>query len=90
AATIKQAKDNTIIKTVDRAGLYEAQTPQIFKADLLKKAYESLKNLDKTKISDDAQLIEALGEKVSIVETEMKNIKHPFDKGLPARRGIEF
>ena len=22
--------------------------------------------------------------------TEMKNIKHPFDKGLPARRGIEF
>jgi len=22
--------------------------------------------------------------------TEMKNIKHPFDKGVPARRGIEF
>jgi cob(I)alamin adenosyltransferase len=22
--------------------------------------------------------------------TEMKNVKHPFDKGLPARRGIEF
>lgn len=22
--------------------------------------------------------------------TEMKNIKHPFDKGLPARRGIEY
>jgi cob(I)alamin adenosyltransferase len=22
--------------------------------------------------------------------TEMKNIKHPFDKGLPARRGVEF
>ncbi len=22
--------------------------------------------------------------------TEMKNIKHPFDKGLPARQGIEF
>ena len=22
--------------------------------------------------------------------TEMKNIKHPFDKGIPARRGIEF
>lgn len=22
--------------------------------------------------------------------TEMKNIKHPFDKGMPARRGIEF
>jgi cob(I)alamin adenosyltransferase len=22
--------------------------------------------------------------------TEMKKIKHPFDEGLPARRGIEF
>ena len=75
AATIKEAKDNVIIKTVDRAGLYEAQTPQVFEAKLLKKAYENLKNLDKSKISDDSQLIEALGEKVSIVETDSSNIK---------------
>ena len=75
AATIKEVKDNTIIKTVDRAGLYEAQTPQVFEASLLKKAYENLKNLDTNKISDDAQLIEALGHKVSIVETDSSNIK---------------
>jgi 2-C-methyl-D-erythritol 4-phosphate cytidylyltransferase len=75
AATIKLAKDNTIIKTVDRAGLYEAQTPQVFKAELLKKAYENLAKLDKSKISDDAQLVEALGQKVSIVETDPSNIK---------------
>jgi 2-C-methyl-D-erythritol 4-phosphate cytidylyltransferase len=104
-ATIKQAKDNTIIKTIDRTGLYEAQTPQVFEAKLLKKAYENLKNLDishkdtkaqrkkiyrekpsclgafvaenepKSKISDDAQLVEALGHKVSIVETDFSNIK---------------
>ncbi len=74
-ATIKQAKDNTIIKTVDRAGLYEAQTPQVFETSLLKKAYGNLENLDKGKISDDSQLIEALGEKVSIVETDSSNIK---------------
>jgi len=74
-ATIKQAKDNIIIKTVDRTGLYEAQTPQVFEASLLKKAYENLKNLDKSKISDDAQLVEALGDKVSIVETDSSNIK---------------
>jgi 2-C-methyl-D-erythritol 4-phosphate cytidylyltransferase len=74
-ATIKEAKDNTIVKTVDRAGLYEAQTPQVFKTELLKRAYENLKNLDKSKISDDSQLIEALGEKVSIVETDSSNIK---------------
>jgi len=74
-ATIKQVKDNIITKTVDRAGLYEAQTPQIFSASLLKKAYENLENLDKSKISDDSQLVEALGHKVTIVETDSSNIK---------------
>ncbi|MHC4265712.1 MAG: 2-C-methyl-D-erythritol 4-phosphate cytidylyltransferase [Planctomycetota bacterium] len=74
-ATIKEAKDTTIIKTVDRADLWEAQTPQVFKKDLLKEAYENLKNLDKNTISDDAQLVEALGHEVSVVETDASNIK---------------
>jgi 2-C-methyl-D-erythritol 4-phosphate cytidylyltransferase len=74
-ATLKEAKDKVIIQTVDRAGLYEAQTPQVFKAELLRKAYENLKNLDRSKISDDSQLVEAIGEKVSIVETDSSNIK---------------
>ena len=74
-ATLKEAKDNVIIQTVDRAGLYEAQTPQVFKAELLRKAYENLKNLDRSKISDDSQLVEALGHKVTIVESDSSNIK---------------
>jgi len=74
-ATVKEVDKNTIIKTVERAGLYEAQTPQVFKAELLKKAYGNLANLDRSKISDDAQLVEALGEKVFIVETDSSNIK---------------
>jgi 2-C-methyl-D-erythritol 4-phosphate cytidylyltransferase len=74
-ATIKEVKDNVITKTVDRSFLFEAQTPQIFATSLLKKAYDNLKNLDKSTISDDAQLIEALGQKVSIVETDSTNIK---------------
>ena len=74
-STVKDVKDNTIIKTVDRAGLYEAQTPQVFGAELLKKAYENLNNSDKDKISDDAQLVEAVGGKVTIVETDSSNIK---------------
>ncbi|MGA1980440.1 MAG: 2-C-methyl-D-erythritol 4-phosphate cytidylyltransferase [Sedimentisphaerales bacterium] len=75
AATLKEVKDNVIIQTIDRAGLYEAQTPQVFKAELLRKAYENLKNLDKSKINDDSQLVEAIGGKVSIVETDSSNIK---------------
>ncbi|MFZ2147075.1 MAG: 2-C-methyl-D-erythritol 4-phosphate cytidylyltransferase [Sedimentisphaerales bacterium] len=75
AATIKEVKNNTVIRTVDRASLYEAQTPQVFGASLLKKAYENLKNLDQSKISDDSQLVEALGHKVTIVEADSSNIK---------------
>jgi 2-C-methyl-D-erythritol 4-phosphate cytidylyltransferase len=83
SATIKEVKDKTIIKTIDRSSLYEAQTPQVFDASLLKKAYANLKNLKDKKtfsepvepISDDSQLVEALGEKVAIVETDSSNIK---------------
>jgi len=74
-ATLKKAKNNIIVKTVDRTDLYEAQTPQIFAADLLRQAYSNLKNVDKSKISDDSQLVEALGREVSIVETDFSNIK---------------
>ena len=74
-ATIKEAQDSTIITTVDRENLYEAQTPQVVAVELLKKAYENLKDLDQSKISDDAQLVEALGNKVTIVEADSSNIK---------------
>jgi len=74
-ATLKKVENGQIIETVDRTGLYEAQTPQVFKKDLLKKAYANLEKIDKSKISDDSQLVEALGQKVSIVETDSSNIK---------------
>ena len=74
-ATIKEAQDKTIIRTVERENLYEAQTPQVVAVELLKNAYDNLKNLDQSKISDDAQLVEALGNKVTIVETDSSNIK---------------
>jgi len=74
-ATIKEAQDNTITRTVDRENLYEAQTPQVVAVELLKRAYENLKHLDQSKVSDDAQLVEALGDKVTIVEADSSNIK---------------
>lgn len=74
-ATIKEVQDNTISRTVDRENLFEAQTPQVFEVELLKKAYKNLENLDQSKISDDAQLVEALDNKVTIVEADSSNIK---------------
>lgn len=87
-ATLKKAKDNIIIDTVDRAGLYEAQTPQVFSAELLRKGYGNLKNLNPNKISDDAQLIEALGQKVSLVETDSSNIKITLQSDIPIAEAI--
>jgi len=74
-ATIKKVADGRIIETIDRAGLYEAQTPQVFGAEILREAYATIEKLDKATISDDAQLVEALGKDVSIVETDSSNIK---------------
>lgn len=74
-ATIKKVEDGTITETVDRSNLYEAQTPQVFEAGLLKEAYNKLDDETKSSVTDDAMLVEKLGNKVSIVETDNSNIK---------------
>ncbi len=83
-ATIKQVKEGTIIRTVDRSDLYEAQTPQVFETSLLKKAYANLDKLDKAVVTDDAFLVEALGHEVAIVESDSSNLKitRPSDIAL--------
>jgi 2-C-methyl-D-erythritol 4-phosphate cytidylyltransferase len=74
-ATVKQVKDGEIVRTVDRSDLFEAQTPQVFDVALLKKAYANLPNVDKSAVTDDAYLVEALGHKVAIVESDSSNLK---------------
>jgi len=83
-ATIKQVKDGRIVKTVDRAGLFEAQTPQVFDVALLRKAYANLPNVDKSVVTDDAFLVEAIGHPVAIVESDSSNLKitRPSDLAL--------
>ncbi len=75
SSTIKQVKDGLITKTVDRSTLYEAQTPQVFETALLKEAHAKANPKEPEKISDDSLLVEALGHKVAIVETDPSNIK---------------
>lgn len=74
-ATLKEVKNSEIVKTVDRTMLYEAQTPQVFEMKLLKESREKADKTAADKITDDSQLVEALGHKVSIVETDSSNIK---------------
>ncbi|MHC4638425.1 MAG: IspD/TarI family cytidylyltransferase [Planctomycetota bacterium] len=85
---MKKVTEGFITETVDRTDLYEAQTPQVFRTDLLKKVYANLDKLDKSKISDDAQLVEVLGEKISIVETDSSNIKITKPSDIPIAEAI--
>jgi len=61
----------TVVETVPRENLVAIQTPQIFEAALLKRAYAQ----DDLTSTDDAALIERLGERVVVVEGDPRNIK---------------
>ena len=60
-------------ETIDRNNLVEVQTPQIFAVELLRRGYEQAEQA--RNVTDDAGLIEALGEPVHIVEGESTNLK---------------
>ena len=60
--------------TIDRRKLFLAQTPQVFRKEIILKAYENRKKLKKGS-TDDAELVEALGGKVYVIESDHDNIK---------------
>ena len=75
ADTLKRVDESgTIVETVSRAGLWAAQTPQVFRRDWLVEAYAKRGSL-KVLITDDAQLIEAMGHPVKVVESVAANFK---------------
>jgi len=59
-------------KTLDRNMIYRAQTPQAFRAGIIRKAYLSKR---RRPVTDDASLAEAAGLKVKILEGSRTNIK---------------
>lgn len=71
-STLKHANNNVIEKTVSRDSLWQAQTPQVFRRDILEAAFE---NRDVSVATDESQLVEASGHPVSIVEGSPYNIK---------------
>ncbi|MDI7259254.1 MAG: 2-C-methyl-D-erythritol 4-phosphate cytidylyltransferase [Thermodesulfobacteriota bacterium] len=73
--TIKMAHpDGTVLKTLERESLYQAQTPQTFQAPMIKEAY--LRATEDGFIgTDDASLVERLGMKVHILPGSYANIK---------------
>ena len=76
ADTLKQVDPTTnqITATVPRAGLWQAQTPQVFRRDWLVAAYANRSQLT-TPVTDDAQLVEAIGHSVVVVPGSTSNFK---------------
>ncbi len=75
AGTIKRVSGSNVIdETVSRAGLFEAQTPQVFKRQVLMDVYSN-PPASAEQVTDDAQLMELAGHAITVVPSDATNIK---------------
>lgn len=72
SSTVKRVNDAQIVETVDRSELWLAQTPQVFCRDWL---YEAFDKRGSRSFTDEAQMLEAIGRPVTVVEGSPTNFK---------------
>jgi 2-C-methyl-D-erythritol 4-phosphate cytidylyltransferase len=73
--TIKMvSEDRRIQSTPERSSLWEIQTPQVFKREMIVEAHERAER-DGVEVTDDAMLVERLGKPVFIIDGERTNFK---------------
>ncbi len=70
--TVKRIKDGKIYENIERQGLFTVQTPQIFRADILKDAYSKFNG---QAVTDDSSVVADAGYDVYIVQMPPTNIK---------------
>ncbi len=72
--TVKRVRDDVVIETVAREGLFLVQTPQAFRGEALRRSHEvaAEHGLEGT---DDAMLLEAAGYRVTVIPGEPANVK---------------
>jgi 2-C-methyl-D-erythritol 4-phosphate cytidylyltransferase len=72
--TIKLVEGDAVVKTVERRTLRHALTPQCFRYELLRRAYDQV-DVDDPSLTDESALVERLGQRVTIVDGSPRNIK---------------
>jgi 2-C-methyl-D-erythritol 4-phosphate cytidylyltransferase len=84
ADTLKQAgAENRTQKTIPRDGLWQAQTPQMFKYGMLKYALQGNSGAaSRPAYTDEAEAIEALGLQPKLVQGELRNLKVTYPQDL--------
>jgi 2-C-methyl-D-erythritol 4-phosphate cytidylyltransferase len=79
--TIKRVRGGRIVATPERSECAAAQTPQVFRVDVLREALAKAR-LEARVGTDDSQIVEALGVPVSVVEGDLENIKVTYAEDL--------
>lgn len=86
AETVKRVRDGVVEATVERAGLWTVQTPQAFRAEILREAHDKARR-DGVAGTDDAMLVERLGHRVRVVPGLAANVKITTLDDLRRARG---
>ena len=81
--TIKRVEANLVAETLDRAALVAVQTPQAFRARMLRDAHAGA-----PEATDDAALVERIGGKVVVVEGERANLKLTAAEDMVVARAL--
>src|SRR5919108_3882282 len=80
--TVKEAgPDGRVLRTLDRSVLWAIQTPQVFRADVLRRALDT-NEAALAAATDDAALVEDLGGTVRVVASPPENLKVTRDSDL--------
>lgn len=72
--TIKQVGDQRVVRSLDRGELRRALTPQCFRYDVLRQAYQTADVTDPS-VTDESVLVEKLGVPISVIDGNPRNIK---------------
>jgi 2-C-methyl-D-erythritol 4-phosphate cytidylyltransferase len=81
--TIKHVEHGRVVSTPDREACWAAQTPQVFRVELLREALAKAEAAGR-RATDDAQLVEWLGATVAVVEGDADNVKVTYSVDLAA------
>ncbi len=81
--TIKRVRDGAVVETHDRNECWSAQTPQVFRREVLREALDKAR-ADAFVGTDDAQLVERLGVTIAVVRGSVRNIKITLPQDLAA------
>ena len=85
--TMKEVRDGAVVKTLKRAELRNALTPQCFRYKLLRRAYEEA-DVSDPELTDESSLVERLGVKIVTVEGSSRNIKITRQEDLAVGEAI--